>query len=179
MLVGILAAIVVAQAATAGPPLSPVPHDPIVQRTGDGMVLGLIGAVDANEMEEAKLAATKASASEVRALATTEVKDHQLSLQTGARLAKQFSIARLLPADSAMAREHVVEMAQLNTLTGAAFDKAFVENTVADHKATIAKINGTLLAAAKRPQVKAFVRALLPQLMAHQQAEEKWLAAHP
>jgi hypothetical protein len=43
----------------------------------------------------------------------------------------------------------------------------------------IAKINTTLLAMAQRPQVKAFVRGLLPQLTAHQQAEEKWLAEHP
>ena len=179
MLVGIFAVIMAMQAGTAGPPLSPAPHDPVVQRTDDGMVLGTIGAVDANELEEAKLAATKASTSEVRNLATALVKDHGRSLQTGARLAKQFHIARLLPADSAMARAHVVEMVQLNTLTGAAFDKAFVEYTLADHTAVIVKIKATLLAAAKRPQVKAFVRALLPELAAHQQSEAKWLAAHP
>ncbi len=179
MLIGILVLVMVAQNPVAGPPLSPRPHAPVVHRTGDATVLGAIGAVDANELEEAKLAATKASSSEVRGLATALVKDHERSLQAGARLAKQFHIARLLPADSAMARTHVVEMAQLNTLTGAAFDKAFVEYTLADHKAVIAKIKATLLAAAERPQVKAFVRALLPQLTAHQQAEEKWLAAHP
>ena len=179
MLVGILTVIMVVQGGTTGPPLSPAPHDPVVQRTGDGIVLGHIGAVDANGLEEAKLAATKASTSEVRALATALVTDHQVSLQTGARLAKQFSISRLLPADSAMARAHVAEMAQLNTLTGAAFDKIFVEYALADHKAVIAKIKATLLAAATRPQVKAFVRALLPQLTAQQQLEEKWLAAHP
>jgi putative membrane protein len=179
MLVAILGFVMVLQAPAAGPPMSPRPHTPAVQRSADATVLGTIGAVDANELEEAKLAATKASASEVRALAAVLVKDHQRSLQTGAQLAKQFHIERLLPADSAMARAHVVEMAQLNTLTGAAFDKAFVENTIADHKEMIAQIKTTLLAAAKRPQVKAFVRGLLPQLTAHQQAEEKWLAAHP
>jgi putative membrane protein len=179
MLSVILAVVMLAQAPAAGPPMSPRPHAPVVKRSGDATVLGAIGAVDANELEEAKLAATKASGSEVRALAAVLVKDHERSLQTGAQLAKQFRIARLLPADSAMARAHVVEMAQLNTLSGAAFDKAFVEYTLADHKAVIAKINGTLLATAERPQVKAFVRALLPQLTAHQQAEEKWLAAHP
>ena len=179
MLVGFLAVIMLAQATTVGPPLSPAPHNPVVQRTGDATVLGLIGAVDANELEEAKLAATKASTGEVRALATAMVKDHQLSLQTGARLAKRYSIARLLPADSAMAREHAAEMLQLNTLTGAAFDKAFIENTLADHKKLIARINGSLLTVATRQPVKAYARSLVPRLMVHQQAEEKWLAAHP
>jgi putative membrane protein len=179
MLVEILALVMVAQNPVAGPPLSPRPHTPAVKRSADATVLGAIGAVDANELEEAKLAATKASASEVRDLATMLVKDHERSLDTGAGLAKRFKIERLLPADSAMARAHVAEMAQLNTLTGAAFDKAFIEYTLADHKAVIAKINATLLATARRSQVKAFVRGLLPQLAAHQQAEEKWLAEHP
>jgi putative membrane protein len=180
MLVVMLAVVMAAQdPVVAGPPLSARPHAPVVQRSADATVLGAIGAVDANELEEAKLAATKATASEVRDLAALLVKDHEHSLHRGARLAKQYKIERLLPADSAMARAHVAEMAQLNTLSGAAFDKAFVEYTLADHKSVIAKINTTLLAMAQLPQVKAFVRGLLPQLTAHQQAEEKWLAEHP
>jgi predicted outer membrane protein len=179
MLVVLLAAVMVAQNPVAGESLSPRPHAPAVKRSADATVLGAIGAVDANELEAAKLAATKASASEVRDLATMLVKDHERSLDEGARLAKRFKIERLLPADSAMARAHVEEMAQLNTLTAAAFDLAFVEYTLADHKAVITKINTTLLATAQRPQVKAFVQSLLAQLTTHQKAEEKWLAEHP
>ena len=179
MLVVILAAVMVAQNPVAGESLSPRPHAPAVKYSADATVLGAIGAVDANELEAAKLAATKASASAVRELAAMLVRDHERTLGEGARLAKQFKIERLLPADSSMARAHVEEMEQLNTLTGAAFDLAFVKYTLADHKAVIAKINTTLLATAKRPQVKAFVQAVLPQLTAHRQAQEKWLAEHP
>lgn len=178
MFAAIVALVMVIQNPVAGPPLSPRPQVPVVPRTGDATVLGHIGAVDANEVEAAKLAATKATASSVRNLAKVLVKDHEASLTQGLFLAKQLDIERLLPADSAMARAHKTEMATLNTLTGPAFDKAFVQFALADHKAVIAKINGTLLAEAERPEVKGFLQALLPVLTGHQRAEEKWLAAH-
>jgi putative membrane protein len=179
MLVGILALLMSAQAPTVGPVLSPRPHDPVVVRTGDGTVLGAIGAVDANTIEAAKLATTKASNGDAKAYAAVLVRDHQLSLTTGTNLAKQLGVTRLLPPDSVMSRGHTQEMAELNALSGAAFDKAFVQYAVDDHKAAIAKINGTLLAEATRPQVKTFVRQRVPILTAHQQTGEKWLAAHP
>jgi putative membrane protein len=179
MLVELLVLLQVAQNPTTGPVLSARPHDPVVVRTGDGTVLGAIGAVDANEIEAAKLATTKASNGEVKAYAAVLLRDHQHSLTTGTNLAKQLHITRLLPADSAMARGHVQEMAALNAATGAAFDKAFVQFTVDDHKAAIAKANTTLLPQATRPQVKTYVRQLLPTMTTHQQTGEKWLAAHP
>ena len=70
-------------------------------------------------------------------------------------------------------------MLELNAQSGDAFDHAFVSQMVANHKAGVEKTRGTLLPMAVRAQVKAFVRARIPALQAHQQAGEKWLAAHP
>lgn len=178
MLAGILALVLVAQGATAGPPLSPVPHTAIAPRAGDATVLGTIGAEDANEIEVAKLVATKASNGDLKTFATLLLHDHQQSLTTGTDLAKRFRITRLLPADSAIARAHAKEMAELNVLTGAAFDKAFVQQEIDGHNAIVAK-DSALLAQATRPQVKAFVRSLIPVHATHQDIAVKWLAAHP
>jgi putative membrane protein len=179
MLVAILAMLISAQAPTVGPALSPRPHDPVVARTADGTVLGALGAIDANAIEVAKLATTKASNGDAKAYAAILLRAHQLSLTSGTQLAKRLGITRLLPADSAMARAQVDRMASLNALSGAAFDQAFVEYAVESHKAAIVKINGTLLAEATRPQVKTYARQRVPILTGHQLAGEKWLAAHP
>jgi putative membrane protein len=179
MLVGLLALLAVAQAPTVGPPLSSRPHDPVIQRTADATVLGTIGAADANVIEAAKLATTKASNGEVKAYATMLLREHRRSLTVGTDLAKDLHVTRLLPADSAMARAHKEEMFALNAASGAAFDKAFVQFMVDDHKVAIARVTGPELADAVRSRVKEFVRQRLPVLTAHQQAGEKWLAAHP
>ena len=179
MLVGLLGLLLMAQVPTLGPKAGTVPKAVVVHRTDDGTVLGAIGARDANVIEVAKLATTKASGASARSFAATLLKTHQQSLTAGTNLAKQLGITRLLPADSVMARGQVDAMARLNVLSGTAFDQAFVEFIVADHKAAIALLQGPLLAQATQAQVKAFVRQRAPILRAHLVTGEKWLAAHP
>lgn len=179
MLIGMLGLLLMAQVPTVGPKAGPTPQAAVVKRSDDGTVLGAIGARDANIIEVAKLATTKASGASAKSYAASLLKAHQLSLTTGTKLAKQLGITRLLPADSVMAREQVEVMVKLNALSGTAFDQAFVQFIVADHKAAITILNGTLLAQAKQSQVKTFVRQKVPILTAHQVTGEKWLAAHP
>lgn len=177
MLVAILAVLAM-QGTTAGPPLSPVPHTTPVPRSGDATVLGRIGAEDANELEVAKLASTKASAGDAKTFAATLVKDHQQSLVSGTNLAKRYRITRLLPDDSIMARTHKQEMAELNVLTGAEFDKAFMKFEFDGHKASATK-DSALVSQAVRASVKLFAQQRLPVLAKHRDIAEKWIAAHP
>lgn len=179
MLIGMLGLLLMAQVPTVGPKAGPTPVPAVVQRTDDGTVLGAIGARDANLIEVAKLATTKATGASAKSYATTLLKTHQLSLTAGTNLAKQLGVTRLLPADSMMARAQVTTMAELNVLSGAAFDQAFVQFVVADHKAAITILDGTLLAQAKSPQVRAFLRQRVPILRSHQVMGEKWLVEHP
>jgi putative membrane protein len=174
-----LGLLLMAQVPTMGPKAGPTPKPAVVKHSDDGAVLGAVGARDANLIEVAKLATTKASGASAKSLAASVLRAHQLSLTAGTNLAKQLGITRLLPADSVMARGQVEVMAKLNGLSGAEFDQAFVQFIVADHKAAITILKGSLLAQATRPQVKSFVRQRLPTLKAHESAGEKWLAAHP
>lgn len=179
MLMGILGLLLVAQVPTIGPKAGPTPAPVVVERSDDGTVLGAIGARDANMIEVAKLATTKASGASARSFAASLLKAHQLSLTAGTRLAKQMGVTRLLPADSLMAREQVDAMAKLNLLSDLAFDRAFVTFVIDDHKTAIPLLSGTLLAQAKRRQVKTFVRQRVPLLKAHQAMGEAWLVEHP
>jgi putative membrane protein len=180
MLLGLLGLLLVVQVPTVGPKVvGPLPKAAVVPRTDDGTVLGAIGARDANMIEVATLATTKATEGSAKSYAASVLKTHQLSLTAGTKLARQLGVARLLPADSAMARGQVDAMARLNTLSGTAFDRAFVQFIVDDHKAAIVLLNGTLLARAKQPQVRAFVRQRVPILRSHLVMGEKWLKDHP
>lgn len=134
----------------------------------DARILGTLGAGDADQIEAAKLAATKASAKDVRDYAKMMIHDHQESFETNTKLAKRFRLSRTQPEDSAMAREHKQEMTQLNLLAGSAFDLAFLQAMVTDHATLIQNVKTTLLPAAQRNGVKAFIRELLPVLTGHQ-----------
>jgi len=179
MLAGMLGLLLMVQVPTVGPKAGPTPTPAVVQRTDDGSVLGAIGARDANLIEVAKLATIKATGASTKSFAATVLKAHQLSLTAGTKLAKQLGVTRLLPADSVMAREQVEGMAKLNVLSGTAFDRAFVQFVVDDHKAAITRLNGPLLAQAKRSQVRTFIRQRVPILKSHQVMGEKWLAQSP
>lgn len=181
MLVSVLTLLLTVQAQTqppvptAGPPLSPVPHTPVVRRTGDADVLGAIGAADANMIEAATLATTKASNGEVKSYAALVLRDHQKSLTAGTKLAKELRITRLLPADSAMARAQVEAMTRLNLLSGDAFDRAFVQYTVDAHQVLVTKDKTVLPARAQRRRVKNFLHERQEMLQAHLQAGVRWL----
>ena len=136
--------------------------------------------MDANVIEAAKLATTKAASGDVRAYASTLVHDHQVSLARGDTLARQHGITHgCSPADSAMVRDHREGMLKLNLLSGDAFDTAFMRMMVSAHKAQIAKIDKSLIVMARQPEVKVFIRRQLPDLKAHEHTADKWLDKHP
>lgn len=163
----------------ASPATSP-PGRPTLQaavQVGDGRVLGVLGSVDANQIESAKLAATKATHKRVRDLAGLLLRDHQRSLERNAELARQLRLTRLLPDDSVMARTHLELMVRLNLLSGEEFDRAYLQSVIADHEAVRHEITSELLPGASRSRVKEYVRKTRVTLEAHLVATRALVAA--
>lgn len=178
MMTGLITLLLMTQSPTTPPGKTIGPPDPViptVAKTGDGVVLGSTGASDANVIEAATLASTKATDPAVRALATDGKADHEKALTESNNLAKRFGIKRLLPNDSVMARMQTTTMKELNRLSGAAFDQLFVEFMVDIHKRELAKERGPLAAETLRPEVKVFLEAHQVMVLKHLQAGERWL----
>jgi putative membrane protein len=70
-------------------------------------------------------------------------------------------------------------MAKLNGTTGKDFDRAYLENEVAYHKAVIDAINGTLVPATQNAEVKALEVKVAPAFQAHMLAAQRLLDALP
>ena len=66
-------------------------------------------------------------------------------------------------------------MDQLNLISAAEFDKAFVQYMVADHKMMVNRIDTSLLPAASNAQLKTFMRNLRPSLTMHETQGQAWL----
>lgn len=155
-------------------PLTGPGHAAIVQ-IGDAEILGTIGSFDANEGEAAKLGTTKAQAADVKDYAKLLLADHQRSQANILRLSKLLHLQPILPSDSSITRAHKAEMEQLNLMSAAEFDKAFMQSMVADHKMILGKIDSVLRPAATRVQVKTMLRNLRPVVAAHLARGQAWL----
>ena len=88
------------------------------------------------DISAAKLAESKASSKEVKAFAADMVRDHEAVNKQALDLVKKLKVT---PEDNdtskALSKQAADKLAEIGKLSGAAFDKAYVENEVAYHKA--------------------------------------------
>jgi putative membrane protein len=74
-----------------------------------------------------------------------------------------------------MAKDHEAALKKLNTATGPAFDRAFLEHEVAYHKAVLDAVTTTLLPALQNQEVKDLVNKIAPAFQAHMLAAQNLL----
>lgn len=113
------------------------------------------------EVEMGKLAAQKATNPEVKKFAQMMVADHTKSNDEVKMTASKKSVT--LPTDLDAA--HKAMMTRLQGLSGAEFDKAYMEGQVADHEAAVALMDGNDDNA--DADIKAFATKSLPAMKAH------------
>jgi putative membrane protein len=121
------------------------------------------------EVEVARLAAAKASSADVKAFAEMLVADHASANEKLRQIATGHNFA--LPAALPDARRKEIE--QLGKLSGADFDRRFVQTVgIHDHHEDIAAFETASKAAASE-DVKNFALSTLPTLKKHLAAAEK------
>jgi len=120
------------------------------------------------EVELGKLAQQKAQEPQVKQLAETIVKDHQEANQ------KLMTIAQTLGVDLSKQQKpdaHKKTMDDYQKLSGADFDRKFVDEMVRDHRKD-AKAFDDAAKNAKDPQLKSFAGEVAPKLHQHLQMAE-------
>lgn len=153
--------------ASGGPENSP----PDVPATlSDAQILQITHVANVGEIEQAKLAQTKAKDARVKSLAAMMIKDHKDADTKGAALAKKASfnpatssVASSLEGDAQSATDN------LKSQTGADFDKSYVDAQVKEHQAVLDTIDQKLAPAAQNPDLKAYLTAVRPKIAMHLQ----------
>src|SRR3954466_480356 len=141
----------------------------------DPTIVAIFDAANTWDMETSAIGEKKGTTKEVRDLAKMFVHDHKDVRQKGRDLAKKLGVTPTPPKDFAMAKDHAAAMKKLEALSGKAFDKAYLENEVAFHKAVISAMTTTLLPALKNAEVKDLVTKVAPAFKAHQDAAQNLL----
>jgi putative membrane protein len=114
------------------------------------------------EVSLGQVAAQKASDPSVKDFAQKMVQDHQKANEELTKLAAQKGAT--IPADTASAEKGTMD--HLNNLSGADFDKAYMDHMVKDHKKDVKEFEKEAKNA-KDPDVQAWASKTLPTLQEH------------
>jgi len=132
---------------------------------GDQQILNDLAQANLAEVAAGQLALQKTQTAEVRQFAQQMVDDHTKGLQAVQDVAKAKNVT--LPTEPDAKHKKMAD--HLNTLSGAAFDKAYLaEAGVKDHKAAHAKVMSAQKKASD-PDVKALAAKLQPTIDQHLQ----------
>jgi putative membrane protein len=115
-----------------------------------------------------KLLKKKSHDPEVIKFAQTMAKDHQAVIDQAVALATKLSVT---PKDNATSQSLKATEAKtvkmLNSKSGKAFNKAYVDNEVAYHTAVIGTVENVLIPAASNAELKALLQSAVPLFKAH------------
>ena len=149
------------------------------QALDDAAIVGIFDAANGWDIETGSLAAQKAAKPTVKSFGQMLAHDHEGVRKQARDLAAKLGVTPTpVASDFALKKNHEAAMAKLNGLSGAAFDKAFLEHEVAYHKAVIDAVTTTLLPAIKNGEVRAFVTKVAPAFEAHMKQAEALLKSY-
>jgi putative membrane protein len=116
-----------------------------------------------------KQAVAKAANPEVKAFAEEMIRDHTAVNDKALALVKKLNVT---PEDNAtsqaLSKGAADKFAELGKLSGAAFDKAYVENEVAYHKTVNGALKDTLIPGSQNAELKSLLQTGLALFQAHQ-----------
>jgi putative membrane protein len=114
------------------------------------------------EVQMGQLAKQKAASDQVKQFGTRMVDDHSKANDELKQVASSKGIT--LPSD--LDAKHKNKMARLEKLSGAQFDRAYMDDMVADHKEDVAEFQKQAKSG-QDPDIKGFASKTLPTLQEH------------
>jgi len=125
------------------------------------------------DIKAAEQALKKSKDKQVRGFAENMVKDHTAVNDQALALVKKLGVT---PEDNdtskSLTKGAADKLSELGKLSGAAFDKAYVDNEVAYHKTVNAALETTLIPSASNAELKSFLQTGLKIFQGHEQHAE-------
>jgi putative membrane protein len=125
------------------------------------------------DITAAKQALEKSENKDVKAFANDMVRDHEAVNKQALDLVKKLKVT---PEDNdtsrTLSKNAAAELKKLSTLKGAAFDKAYIDNEVAYHKAVDNALETQLIPSASNAELKSLLQTGLKIFQGHEQHAE-------
>jgi putative membrane protein len=142
---------------------TPAPAGP-----SDAEIAHIVVTANTIDVEAGELAKSKASNAEVRQFGQKMITDHNGVNQQAGALAQKLN---LTPADNATSQSLKTSADQtkqrLQGLSGAEFDRAYIDNEVTFHQAVLDAIDNTLIPNAQNAELKTLIQQVRPAIDGH------------
>jgi putative membrane protein len=131
-------------------------------------VLSQMNVANTTEIQLSTLATKKASSPQVKQIARELVADHTKNREEVRALAQKVKVS-LTPAQggSISSADSVALPQDLQSLSGAAFDKAWLQHQINAHNANIQRIQNQTLPSVQDPEIKSYLQKTLTDMQSH------------
>ena len=138
------------------------------QEINDAQIASIVVTANQVDIDAGNLARGKAASPEVKSFAQLMVTDHTGVNKSATELVTRLKVS---PQDNPTSRSLKAggdkNVARLQGLSGAAFDKAYVDHEVAYHQQVLDAVDKTLIPSAKNAELKALLVKVRPAFVAH------------
>ena len=140
----------------------------------DAQIAMIVVVADTVDVDYGKLAVKKTSNQAVKEFAETMIRDHTAVNDKATTLAKKLGATpEASDTSKSLKADGKKELAKLKALTGAEFDKAYVNNEVSYHEAVISLLDKTLIPNTKNAELKSLLESGRPIFAAHLEHAKK------
>ena len=138
------------------------------QSPNDAQIASIVVTANQVDIDAGKLAASKTSKADVKTFAQQMVTDHTGVNKQATELVTRLKVT---PEDNATSQSLKsggdTNLATLKGLSGAAFDKAYIDHEVAYHQAVLDAVDKVLIPSASNADLKALLVKVRPAFVAH------------
>ena len=144
------------------------------QAPTDAQIAHIVVTANQVDIDAGKLAASMGGTSDVKNFGQQMVTDHTGVNKQATELVTKLKVTpQDNPTSQSLKADGEKNIANLKTLKGAAFDKAYIDNEVAYHQAVIDAIDKTLIPGAQNAELKALLVKVRPAFVAHLEHAKK------
>jgi putative membrane protein len=138
------------------------------QGVSDAQIASSVVSANQVDIDAGKLAKLRSINEEVRAFAELMITDHTGVNKSATDLVTKLKVTpQENPTSQSLKAGGDKNLAHLKTLTGAAFDKAYVDHEVGYHQQVIDALDKTLIPGAANDELKALLTKVRPAFVAH------------
>jgi putative membrane protein len=146
----------------------------LAQAPSDAQIAHIVVTANQVDIDAGKLAESKGSKADVKAFGKQMVTDHTAVNGQAVALAKKLNVTpQDNPTSESLKKGGEDNVKKLQGLSGAAFDKAYVDHEVAYHEAVLDAIDKTLIPNAKNEELKALIVKVRPAFVGHLEHAKK------
>lgn len=136
----------------------------------DAQIAAIVVTANQVDVDAGKLAASKSQSATVKAFAQQMVTDHSGVNKQAVDLVTKLKVKpQDNPTAQSLQKGGDDNLAKLRTLSGPAFDRAYVDQEVTYHVAVLDAIDKVLIPSASNPELKALLVKVRPAIDAHLQ----------